>query len=189
MAYKASLAKIIAVAYKLYKADRGHLYKLRTSWQLLELREPVPDYEGRNMTIIDSVIVFHPCTVSDGATLAPDKIGKSNFVPGAIGHDILYDELEEIAKAFGWTVAQTRLWADNIFTSINSRNASRFWTRVYHTAVRKAGGVAHFLGKLFITIALLGVLLTGCGGCATPVEMFVDGELEKPDYELVIRGE
>jgi len=187
----AALAKAIK---KAWRKDRDHIYRLRKPWQMLELRDPVPDYEGRQMTIIDSVIVFHRASESDGATCAPDQIGKSNdFRPGSHAHDIMYDELEAIAKTFGWTLERTRWWADQIFTDLNSRYAGRPFVRIYHEGVRKFGWLAHLYGRvrrMLGCVALAGALaaaVAGCGGCATPVPMFVDGEMEEPELERIDR--
>lgn len=170
---------------KAWDKDRDHHYKLLENWQLLELLEHVPDYEGKNLTIIDNVIIFHPCTEADGATFAPDKVGKHDFRPGAIAHDIIYAEIPDIAKTFGWTTEKTRKWADNIFTDINKRYASGILVGTYHEAVRKVGWLAPILRKFFIFVLFLAILNGICGGCATQTKMFVDGEMEKPQYELV----
>lgn len=172
---------VIAALLKAYKRDRKNRYRLNTPWRLPRLLRPVPDYHGKRVEIVDSTITILPYPDCDGATLTPDKIGDWSLIEGALGHDALYLELEAIAQAWGWTVAQVRSWVDDVFYGIALRHAPNWVARAYWHGVRACGGIAHAVGRLLMIVVLAGTV-AGCGGCRTPVDPFEPGPMDKPDY-------
>ena len=103
-------AKIASTAGKAvldaFRKDRDHRYRLNQPWSLPRLVEPVPDYHGRYVTIEDSVITVQPSDICDGATLAPDKVGRWLLIEAALAHDALYAELDQIAKEWAKTITE-----------------------------------------------------------------------------------
>lgn len=177
---------LVKALKKAWKRDRDHRYVLKEPWVFPPLNEPVPDYDGKNVTIHNSVIMIHPNGICDGATMAPDKIGKNDARPGAMIHDILYSELGAMAKAWGWPRARVRKMADNAFYGTNLRYAKPWFARLYHEGVRKGGWPLGWFERLLALLAFA-ALVAGCGGCSTPVDPFGPGEWEDPVYEEIKR--
>lgn len=181
-------AKIASTAGKAvldaFRKDRDHRYRLNKPWSLPRLSKPVPDYTGRNVLITNSIITIQPSEICDGATLAPDTVGKWSLIEAALAHDALYDEIEGIAVAWGWKPGKVRAWADDVFYGIAVDRAPTLLARAYWHAIRAFGGIAHAVGRL-TAIALLCGLAAGCGGCATPVDPFDGQEIDEPDYERI----
>jgi hypothetical protein len=179
-------AKIIKRAIEL---DGQHAYGLKEDWTLPRLTAAwrPPDYEDEALRITDGVPVFFAFAVDrkkcDGATWAPETAGQLKAFIGSIAHDRVYDRLELLAEAWGWSVRCVRRWADYLFARILLAEANflesrwerfkaRGYARLYLTGVRVFGGVAHkVMPALCIGTAMC--LLSGCKGCAIP-EMWED---------------
>jgi hypothetical protein len=179
-------AALVKALRKAWKRDRDHRYVLNEPWVFPALTERVPDYDGKNVTIHNSVIMVHPNGICDGATGVPDKIGKSDFRPGALLHDVFYSELGAIAKAWGWPRSRVRKLADNLFYGTNRRYAKTWLAELYDEGVRKIGAPFVWIKRLLALLAFA-ALVAGCGGCSTPVDPFGPGEWEDPVYEEIKR--
>jgi hypothetical protein len=177
-------AELVKALKKMWDADRNHRYRLNQAWSLPRLVEAVPDYHGKHVTIEDSVITIQPNDVSDGCTLAPDKVGQWILVEAALAHDAIYDEIEQIAEAWRWKPARVRAWADDVFFAIARARAPHWLARIYWHAIRVFGGIAHAVGRLTAVAILCGVA-AGCGGCGTPGDPFDGGEIDPADYERI----
>ena len=177
---------LVKAIQKAWKRDRDHRYRLNQPWRLPRLIEPVPDYHGRYVTIEDSVITVQPSDVCDGATLAPDKVGRWQLIEAALAHDALYTELDAIAEAWGWSLSKVRRWADDVFYGVAIKRAPHWLARLYWRGVRAGGGIAHAVGRLLCAVALCGVV-AGCGGCSTPSDPFGGQDIDHPDYERIDR--
>jgi len=175
---------LVKALKKAWRKDRDHRYRLNQPWSLPRLVDPVPDYAGRYVTIEDSVITVQPGDICDGATLAPDKVGHWVLIEAALAHDALYAELDQIAAAWGWTRADTRKWADDVFYGLAIARAPHWLARLYWRGVRAGGGIAHAVGRLLAVCVLCG-LAAGCGGCSTPTDPFGGQDVDKPDYERI----
>ena len=177
---------LVKALKKAWKRDRDHRYRLKQPWSLPPLTEPVPDYHGRYVAIEDSVITVQPSDICDGATLAPDNVGRWVLIEAALAHDAIYSELDQIAKAWGWPRARVRRWADDVFYGIAILRAPHWLARLYWRGIRAGGGIAHAVGRL-AALALLCGMVAGCGGCNTPVDPFGGQPADKPDYERIDR--
>lgn len=169
-----------------FRKDRDHRYRLNKPWSLPRLVEPVPDYHGRYVTIEDSVITVQPSDICDGATLAPDKVGRWQLIEAALAHDALYTELDAIAEAWGWPLSKVRRWADDVFYGVAIMRAPHWLARLYWRGIRAGGGIAHAVGRLLALLALAAVV-AGCGGCSTPSDPFGGQDIDHPDYERIDR--
>ena len=173
---------LVKALKKAWRKDRDHRYRLNQPWSLPRLVEPVPDYHGRYVTIEDSVITVQPSDICDGATLAPDKVGRWILVEAALAHDALYAELDAIAAAWGWPLSRVRKWADDVFYGVAVMRAPHWLARLYWRGIRAGGGIAHAVGRLLAVCVLCG-LTAGCGGCSTPTDPFGGQPIDTPDYE------
>lgn len=179
-------AALVKAIKKAWRKDRDHRYRLNQPWSLPRLVEPVPDYHGRYVTIEDSVITVQPSDVCDGATLAPDKVGRWLLIEAALAHDALYAELDAIAEAWGWPLSKVRRWADDVFYGVAIMRAPHWLARLYWRGIRAGGGIAHAVGRL-LALLVLAAVVAGCGGCSTPTDPFGPGEWEDPVYERIDR--
>lgn len=173
-------------AVKAYRQDRANRYQLREAWVIPPPDDDteIPDYEGLFIQINARQITFVPdggAANIDGASLAPDNIGSENsFIEAAIAHDLLYNELEAIADAWGWKRRKVRKLADRIFYSIALQFCGdKLWPLVYYFAVRPFGGIFHALARL----ALLAILAAYVAGCRAPRPLWTDTEIPAPIYE------
>ena len=144
--------------------------------------------------------------VCDGATLAPDW--PAGVLPGTALHDPGYLEMDAIAEAWKnepyapgpglardwitrlaagdsptWTPADVRQLMDAIFgDTLRKAQARRWIVRLYYSAARVLGRLAHDSGALRTVLALaLGLTMSGCaGGCMSPPDIieFPDGPPE-----------
>lgn len=179
-------ANIVKIVYAAYQADRSVRYRLLEPWTLPPLVGIVipGDYHGKFLQIIDGIITLFPTDQLDGATLAPERIGKNSAAEASIAHDILYLEMDDLAKAWDWPKARVRKLADSIFAAIMIQYSARGWVRVYYTAIRALGGIAHAVGKLGI-ILLFGLAIFSVAGCLTIPEPFGGVPAEPPVWEIV----
>ena len=150
--------------------------------------------------------------VCDGATLAPDwPVGVG---PSAGIHDPGYLEMDAVAVAWKdepyapgpafardwitrltagdsptWTPADVRQLFDAIFgDALRKFKAPRMVVRLYYSAARWLGRLAH--GRIATVVALaLGLsVISGCsGGCMSPPD-FIDFPEGPPDIERVASG-
>lgn len=181
--------------YKYVKAalekDARNRYSLKEEWTLplIDFDElPAGEYNGPIYNVCSDgsrVLVWLSPYEStrernhcDGATGIPDRLLGIDFRQGAAMHDPGYDEMEEIAKAFGVPVGVVRKLLDKGFVSVvlaenEGKLAVRTITTVAYWVVRAAGGFYHKSGRGALkdtakTVSLVGVtalLLGGCGGC------------------------
>lgn len=184
-AKKKTVTALVEVLKSALKKDRNHKYRLNKPLVLPRLLEPVPDYADDLLAISDSIITILPNEECDGATLAPDKLGRWSFVVPSIVHDAIYSRLEPIAAAWGWPVAKVRKWADKVFYGVSLHYVPKPLALIYYGGVRAFGGLAHKMGKLTALALLCGVLAVGCGGCATPADPFGGAEQPEADYTLM----
>lgn len=181
--------------YKYVKAalekDARNRYSLKEEWTLplLDFDElPPGEYNGPIYNVCsdgERVLVWLSPYEStrernhcDGATGIPDRLLGIDFRQGAAMHDPGYDEMEEIATAFGVPVGVVRKLLDKGFVSVvlaenEGKLAVRTITTVAYWVIRAAGGIYHKSGRGALkgtakTVSLVGVaalLLGGCGGC------------------------
>ena len=196
-----------------YKADRDHLVRLDEDFFVGTFAEtfpwkdadgkpvelPILDFHCDAFSIVDRKLVCYKAKEprSDGATLAPDKVGKVDLASGYIAHDDLYAAMQRIAedpawKAAGWTEEAVRALADAVLAWMIRYEELRVhpdrppWIhRVYHAAVRAFGGLAHRIGIRCLALAFA-FAVAGCG-CAQLPEVFTPSG-ERPVYTVVKRG-
>lgn len=186
------LPKVIEYA----KADLGKRYSLLEDWEI-RLKEDVPaPYSSERFYIHGRIVrVIHYISdadnaMCDGNTLVPEEVLGIPTVIGSLFHDPAYAEIEAIARAFGWSVAKTRKWADTIYGNILLQLARReqsrkarvlgtAWAHVSYAGVRMFGGFTRWAYRVF-GVAVLAVLLGGgCSGCMSDI---VDS-FDDPVYE------
>ncbi len=151
--------------------------------------------------------------ICDGATLSPDW--PRGVKPAAGLHDPGYLEIEAISEAWKnepfapgykrdwiaklgargsktWTKSDVRQLMDMLFgATIKAAGGRPRVKRLYYTAVRIAGGIAHRVGGrgavIFLTSATLG--MAGCsGGCMSPPDDLLDFPDGPPQLEQVEHG-
>ncbi|MGI5868653.1 MAG: hypothetical protein ACOX9C_04305 [Kiritimatiellia bacterium] len=149
--------------------------------------------------------------VCDGATLAPDW--PRGVRPASGVHDAFYLEIEAVAEAWknepfdpgpnfrrdwiarigsrgsgNWTKADVRQLADALLGgTIKAAGGRRWIQRLYYTAVRLWGGVAHRAAPLAVAAASLWI--AGCsGGCMAPPDI-VEWPDGPPELERVEGGD
>lgn len=179
-----TIRKVIKMAEKVADAvevDQSRRVIIKSPFVWGEFKEPVPDYICEDFEIVDSVMTIYATgdrePICDGSSLAPDEIGKIDTIRSSIGHDCMYEHLESIAEAWGWSVDDVRKLADDAFGCDLKEEAasqkSAIWrivgnaiASVYHRAVRWFGGLYHN-AKNGAAIIVAAMILTGCG-CAIP---------------------
>ncbi len=175
-----ALAKVIR---KAIKKDRSVRYKLNQPWTfpyaVMRGGSLAPDYEGRTFSIREGVMTIQPNTLSDGATLAPEKGAKE----GAQAHDIIYTELEEFARSIGHTVAQARQFADDVLYGIMLQFGGWARATVYYYGARIFGGAAHAIGKLLLLTMIAAATTGGC--IKRPFDPFEGRPIDPPDMERI----
>ena len=186
------LPKVIEYA----KADLGKRYSLLEDWEI-RLKEAVPapyssekfDIHGRIVRVLRYISDADHATC-DGNTLVPEDVLGIPTVIGSLFHDPAYLEIEAIARAFGWSVAKTRKWADTIYGNILLQLARRqrrrvervvgaAWAHVSYAGVRVLGGIGHWAYRVFGAVVLAVFLGGGCSGCMSEI---VDS-FDDPVYE------
>ena len=175
------------------REDQANRYALREPWTLPRLTERIPDYEGKLIVIRDSVITVQPYSgdVSDGCTLAPDRIGAWRPVIGAIFHDPWYLEMRAISRHWGppWTLGRVRRLGDQVFYGILIIVTPSWIARTYYRFVRVIGGVAHFTMQIVAVASVVAICCAGCAGCDAPESPFEDpNDFNLPDYEQTAGG-
>ena len=206
------VTKTMKSIIRAYKADRDHLVRLDEDFFVGTFAEtfpwkdgsgkpvelPILDFRCDEFEIVDRKLVCHKSEEprSDGATLAPDKVGKVDLASGYIAHDDLYAAMQRIAedpawKAAGWTEEAVRALADAVLAWMIRYEELRVhpdrppWIhRVYHAAVRAFGGIAHRIGIRCLAI-LAALAVAGCG-CAPLPQVFTPSG-ERPVYTVVKR--
>jgi hypothetical protein len=192
----AKIVKMLAErGYKYVKAalekDAQNRYSLKEAWTLpiIKFKElPPGEYNGPIYHVFSDgprVLVWLSPYEStrernhcDGATGIPDRLLGIDFRQGAAMHDPGYDEMDDIAKAFGVPVGVVRKLLDKGFVSVVlAENKGKFGVRTITTiaywVVRAAGGIYHDSGrgalkdaaKNAVIAACAALLLGGCGGC------------------------
>lgn len=187
---------------KAYEKDRDHLVRLDEDFHVGRLVRsfhyagkdlPVLDFECEHFRIRDAELTLFADRagerpVSDGATLAPDKLAGVDLAAGYLPHDFLYTHLEDMARdeawaAAGWTKESLRAFFDAILGNMiewKERKAGKepWRSRLYHGAVRAFGGIAHRTGIACLALAL--------AGCAIPGVIEPGGD--EPAYTVVPRS-
>ena len=204
MDYAKIAQQLIKAGAKYAKAelakDSANLYSLKAEWWLPAIRGGLPkgEYAGEIVNVFSdgqvTLVWYNPFEsspahpVCDGASRFPDTFLGINLVPASIAHDVIYRELEQIAKAFGVPVSVVRKFADDVFKSVNlAENDGRLGAKTVSTltywGVRIFGGIYH-RRHIATATAVAALLLSGCAGCVTTV--FEDpGQYRSPDYEKV----
>lgn len=186
------LPKVIEYARK----DLAKRYSLLEDWEI-RLKEAVPAsysserfyIHGRTVWVIHYISDADNATC-DGNTLVPEEVLGIPTVVGSLFHDPAYLEIEAIARAFGWSVAKTRKWADTIYGNILLQLARRqkrrvervvgvAWAHISYAGTRIGGGIAHWAYRVFGVAVLALFLGGGCSGCMSDI---VDG-FGDPVYE------
>lgn len=207
-----SSAKLAEKGLKYIKAqlekDAANRYSLKEDWTLplIDFDElPAGEYDGPVVHLASDgrqVLLWYSAVEStaeinhcDGATGVPDVLLGIDLRPGAFAHDTGYDEMEDIAKAFGVPVSVVRKLFDKAFASVTlaeneGRPGVRVVTSAAYAVVRAVGGVYHASGRgalkaaKGVATAILAALLLDCAGCVTT--SFVDpGDYRSPMIEKV----
>lgn len=136
----------------------------------------VPDFRCVDFAIESGVMTIFKTgdrePICDSVSIAPDKIWDFDIVVSSVVHDCIYHYLEQIAKAWGWSVAEVRELADNAFgcdmlaRARTEKNAIKravyvATAHIYHAAVRIFGGIYHSAKKGAGVLAVL-LLFTAC---------------------------
>jgi hypothetical protein len=195
--------KAMAKIKKAYEKDRDHLVRLDEDFHVGRLVRsfhyagkdlPVLDFECEHFRIRDAELTLFADRagerpVSDGATLAPDKLAGVDLAAGYLPHDFLYTHLEDMARdeawaAAGWTKESLRAFFDAILGNMiewKERKAGKepWRSRLYHGAVRAFGGIAHRTG-----IACLALFLAGCA-----IPSVIEPGGEEPKYTVEKRSD
>jgi hypothetical protein len=183
-----SKEQIVAALVMAIKRDRANRYRLTRDWTLPRLTVAVPDFAGKRLLIQDSVITvlaYEGGYESDGCTLSPDEIGDWKPVMAALFHDPWYAELDEIAKAWGWSRAAVRKLGDELFACLMVKTGSPRWlARAYLTFIRPFGGLVRWIAGLAGAVTMV-MVCSGCSGCANFPDHFGDEPVTPPQYEDV----
>ena len=192
-----ALPKSVAYARK----DLAKRFSLLEDWEIT-INKPFPAvydsfllHAEAHTLKVKRYISTKEKAICDGNTLVPEQILGIKTVIGALVHDPLYLELEAFAKAMGWTIAKTRLFADAVFGNILLQLARRepnyikrkigiAWAHISYAGVRALGGFAHWLYATTALI-LIATLATGCSGC---MQIVVEDEWATPNYEQTEGG-
>lgn len=188
------------------KKDAQNRYSLKELW-ILPLIDfdglPAGDYDGPIVHLSSDgsrvLVWYDPFESSarenncDGATGVPDVLLGIDLRPGALAHDVGYDEMEDIARAFGVPVSVVRKFFDVVFVSVTlaengHRPGCRTVATVANWVIRAFGGIYHKSGRgalktaKAVALALLAALCLGAAGCAQT--SFVDpGDYVSPKWE------
>lgn len=171
------------------KKDLKNRYSLTEDWLLPPVKVSLPSYDdgwiaieplsnGTSLVLVYAYTSDKQHDHCDGATFFPDKV--KGVLPGALFHDIWYERMEFIAKAWGWKVSKVRKLGDKIFASIMmEENGNTFVVNFCYYATRIFGGVFHSVMKVKWIKKLLTVfvvlLVLGCGGCVKSVFSHEEG--------------
>lgn len=207
MDYSKITHQLIKAAEKYVKAelrkDANNLYSLKAEWWLPAFAGGLPkgEYEGEYVNIFSdgkyTLVWYNPFEstpekpICDGASRFPDKLFGVNLVPGSIAHDVIYRELERIAKSFGVSLKVVRKFADKVFASVNlAENEGKACAKTISTltywGVRLFGGIYH--RRHIATVLLVMLMLSGCSGCVSSA--FDDpSDYRSPNYEKVAVSE
>ena len=169
--------------------DANNRYSLKAEWVLPSLRNKYVLCDGRSILIwlnpFESSAAENIC---DGATFCPDIVLGINLIPGSIAHDVIYLELEEIAKAFGVDANVIRKLADDVFKSVNlaeneGKAGAKTITSLTYWAVRIGGGIYHKKNTA-VLLLVLSMALAGCAGCVS-TDFDDPSSYQSPTYEKV----
>ena len=182
--------------------DASNRYSLKAEWVLPSLRNKYGlregSYTGKWANILcdgRSILIWlNPFessaaeNICDGATFCPDIVFGINLIPGSIAHDVIYLELEEIAKAFGVDVNVIRKLADDVFKSVNlaeneGKAGAQTITSLTYWAVRIGGGIYHKKNTA-VLLLVLSMALAGCAGCVS-TDFDDPSSYQSPTYEKV----
>ena len=112
---------LVKALQKAWKAGQGSPLSAQPALEPAAPGRACAGLSWRYVTIEDSVITVQPSDICDGATLAPDKVGRWLLIEAALAHDALYAELDAIAEAWGWPLSRVRRWADDVFYGLANR--------------------------------------------------------------------
>ena len=183
--------------------DASNRYSLKAEWVLPSLRNKYGlregSYIGKWVNVLcdgKSILIWlNPfdstaeLNICDGATFCPDIVLGINLIPGSIAHDVIYLELEAIAKAFGIDVNVIRKLADDVFKSVNlaeneGKAGAKTITSLTYWAVRIGGGIYHKPSKLVMLVVALSIATAGCAGCVS-TDFDNPEDYQSPTYERV----
>ena len=188
------LSNVGKVAYKLYKKDRDHYVRLLEPYTVGRFLIDVPDFDCALFTLQGGTLTLKPAEAKhcDGATLAPDKIGGTDFAGAYIAHDFWYEAIKDMAKderfmEAGFDADKLQEIGDAILAA-QMAVKSRFWARVYYWAVRTFGGLARRLQSVGIVAFFAALLLSsGCAGCLSLPDGIFEPSGSDPVYETTPR--
>lgn len=180
------VAATVATAKKVYKMAKKlkEILEIDQNKRIIIKRDivagtfvrKVPDFRCVDFAIIGGVMTIFRTgdrePICDSVSIAPDKIWDFDIVVSSVVHDCIYHYLEQIAKAWGWTVAEVRELADNAFGCdmlARARTEKKAIMRavyvatahIYYAAVRIFGGIYHSAKKGASMFVFL-LLFTAC---------------------------
>lgn len=117
----------------------------------------------------------------DGATGAPDNL--PGVVEAAMFHDVWYIYMELIAEWTGIPRKVIRKIGDQVFGNLiyvygKKTVAAKITSQIYYAGVRAFGGVAHWVGRLFVVL----LIVVAISGCLAPIDF---DDITAPDIEKV----
>lgn len=189
------LSAVGKVAYRLYKKDRDHYVRLLEPYTVGRFLIDVPDFDCALFTISDRTLTLKPAEAKhcDGATLAPDKIGRADFACAYIPHDFWYEAINDMAederfKEAGLDAARLREIGDAMLGTL-MKCKSGLWARLYYWAVRMFGSLARRFHMLAVAalVAAVAMLVGGCAGCLSLPDGIFEPNGSDPIYEVVPR--
>ena len=133
--------KIIKLIGKCIKKDRDHHVVIAEDY--VAGRTSLPNYLCDDFKIEDGKITVFATgdrePVIDGATCAPDKLGKLDIAAGYILHDLFYVHLEDISAKWRTDVKNVRKVADDILENAIAQQkcaGSKLVSKIYYAAVK-----------------------------------------------------